>query len=233
MQSSSIRLPSLFAMAVFSIYTTSAAFAADPNDIDPARFEAQPVEYSDRWSGFYAGINVDVFAGLAEVGTGAGNPKFKNEEANGLLGAHLGYNFEPFGDYESGGWMFGVETDLSFGKFSNNKTDPNLGNVKTVGSFTASTRLRAGFAWEKLYLYGTAGLAASDYNIKPASTSGTEIGVGLVTGIGAEYAINDNWSVRADILAYDFGDRKYTFNGTQRKVDIQSVAFRLGATRRF
>ncbi|MEE9375939.1 MAG: outer membrane beta-barrel protein [Rhizobiaceae bacterium] len=223
----------LYAMAVFSISTATFAHASDPASIDPSRFDARAVDSIDRWSGFYAGVNVDILAGLARAETGAGNPDFKNKHAKAFGGLHLGYNFAPSGDIDNGGWMFGLEADYSKGNIGENKTDPILGNVKTVGTFTSSVRARAGFAWESLYLYGTAGIAVSDYNLKAASDTSKEVRLGLAAGLGAEFALSDNWSMRGEVIGYNFGDRIYTFNGTQRKVDLKTMTFRIGLTRKF
>jgi len=234
MRPATIRLCPFIAAAVSILFTNGIARATDDAaTIEPQRFDNQPINHSPRWAGIYAGINIDALGGAATVSKGAGVASFENKEVNALLGVHLGYNFEPFGGYETGGWMWGVETDLSVGDFGSTKTDPLLGSTSLEGHFTASARVRGGFAWEHLYLYGTAGLALSDFNLKPQGNRDTDVNIGLAAGLGAELALSEGWSVRAEAIGYDFGRRKYTFNGTERGVDLTVATFRIGLSKKF
>ena len=100
-------------------------------------------------------------------------------------------------------------------------------------SFVGSTRIRAGYAWERFYLYGTAGLAVSDFAVKPAGNNKKEIRIGGVVGIGGELKLRDQWSMRVEALAYDFGDQDYVFSGTKRNTQQGMATFRLGLSRKF
>jgi outer membrane immunogenic protein len=91
----------------------------------------------------------------------------------------------------------------------------------------ATLRGRLGVAaTDRLLLYGTGGLALGrlDYsgNIHrtaillnfdvPASTSVTK--AGWTIGAGAEYALPDQWSIKAEYLYYDLGSASITGNLT-------------------
>ncbi len=94
----------------------------------------------------------------------------------------------------------------------------------TPGSFTATSRAdiqgsirgRVGIAWDRALLYATGGVAFSGFNnsitdttgfVAPAGTSASfsNTRVGWTVGGGIEYAITNNWSVRAEYRYSDFG----------------------------
>ena len=76
-----------------------------------------------------------------------------------------------------------------------------------------------------MLFYGTGGLAVgqSNYSANIRRTaillnfnvpaSATETKIGWTIGAGAEYALPNNWSVKAEYLYYDLGS--VTLNGTQ------------------
>jgi opacity protein-like surface antigen len=82
-------------------------------------------------------------------------------------------------------------------------------------------------------LYGTAGLAVTD--LKLSSSLGGKYDknlAGLVVGVGGELALSDNWSMRAEGLAYSFKDEA-TLNGAKRKFDFGDAVIRVGLTHQF
>jgi len=76
-------------------------------------------------------------------------------------------------------------------------------------------RVRAGFlATPALLLYGTGGLAYADvktngqyFYTTPVSyvSSGTTVRAGWTAGLGAEYKVSTNWSIKGEWLYYDVG----------------------------
>jgi len=187
----------------------------------------------DRWSGTYVGVDFSVSGGSAEIDKGAGIKKFDLDQGVILAGGYIGYNFAPFGSSNNRGWMFGAEFGLSLGGFNKRKNDAILGTVKMKNNFLASTRLRAGYVWENVYLYTAVGLGFSDFEIKPSGSDGTEILAGITYGLGAEYAISDNWSARLEANVFDFGERSIRYNGTKRKTEPGISQFKLGVSYRF
>jgi outer membrane immunogenic protein len=125
-----------------------------------------------------------------------------------------------------GDWQWtGAKTsvDSSFAAF------PNVGNpaftdaahtehVDVTQKWFATARARAGFTpWERVLVYGTAGIAWADFEsntavtfatfpVNPAFNGAAHIGsasstqVGGVVGGGIEWAIANNWSVKAEYL---------------------------------
>ena len=78
-----------------------------------------------------------------------------------------------------------------------------------------------------------AGLAFSDVEIKSSlGGKSSEIQTGLALGLGAEYAIDNDWTARAEAITYVFGN-EVTLAGKKEDVDFGNATLRLGATRRF
>ena len=89
----------------------------------------------------------------------------------------------------------------------------------------STVRGRAGFTLDHLFFYGTAGLAIADYasstnvtfgndqfflsgSVFQGSTSRTR--TGWVAGLGVEWALSNNWSVKGEWLHLDVGSISYT-----------------------
>ena len=95
----------------------------------------------------------------------------------------------------------------------------------TPGSITStsqaniqgSIRGRLGIAWDRALIYGTAGVAFTGLNTTIVDTTGFFTGVpgtnvtfsntraGWTAGGGIEYAVTDNWWVRAEYRYSNFG----------------------------
>jgi outer membrane immunogenic protein len=128
-----------------------------------------------------------------------------------------------------------TSSDAAFAAF------PNVGNmsftdaahtehVDVAQKWFATARARAGFTpWERVLVYGTAGIAWADFDSDTAVTFATaavpqtavyngavHIGsvssnqVGGVVGGGVEWAIANNWSVKAEYLYMWFNGFNYT-----------------------
>jgi outer membrane immunogenic protein len=144
------------------------------------------------------------------------NPK------GGVVGGQIGCN------YQSGNFVFGAETDLSYFRL----TDSVLTTVVPTGvvrlnSVTAvstnwlwTARLRAGFTADRALFYVTGGVAAAKVNYEqfnsfvPCGGPGgicLELGAasatraGWTAGVGLEYAVTNNWTLKAEYLYMDFG----------------------------
>jgi outer membrane immunogenic protein len=159
----------------------------------------------------------------------AGSPNLNSTNFTG--GVQVGYN------YQIGSVVFGIEGD--FESFHSNKSQtivgPFLGgpgNFFTVSTssstdWLATVRGRIGFlALPNLLLYGTGGLAITDIEVSnsyvdtfnPIATGSSSNNVtraGWTVGGGAEYALDRNWSVKAEYLYLDFGTVSTTMTVTR------------------
>lgn len=208
------------------IFTSSGASAADM----APRYKAPPPIIAPVWSwtGFYAGIHVgggwsdssitqrnDLFPGFDTVSFGNGN------QAGVVGGGQIGYNWQ-----FAPNWLLGIEGDFSGTGIRNNNTAPITAGGVPIGAFgfnhvadqninwLASIRGRLGWVWDRWLIYGTGGGAWADVDYRtdytglavnnPLTTNRTLSG--WVAGGGVEYAVANNWMVRAEYLYYDLGN---------------------------
>jgi outer membrane immunogenic protein len=196
------------------------------------------------WSGAYVGVNlgsgwrqpvdlvttmpsctditrcliVDPDTGLASaLGTG------RSTRASGATGGfQAGYN------YQFGAAVAGVELDWEYFKRTSS-LGPNAGLMTANGeagfpllvsnevasSWLATIRGRLGFAWDRLLVYATGGVAFTDVRYTQTMTTPflgsssvvnvvTETKAGLTVGGGAEYALWNHLTLRAEYLYAQF-----------------------------
>lgn len=183
--------------------------------------------YPALWQGRYFGAVIGANAIGTDVnGVGVSN-KYDVDGASLSGGMLVGYNFR------SGPWVAGFEADITAMGVDEKKNVPGLGTLSMSGHGAASLRLRAGYAWDALFLYATGGLAASHLELK-SSLGGSQSGVWVtpVIGLGAEYAFDDKWTMRAEALATS-GSSDIALAGQKRDIDFAESSVRLGVTRRF
>jgi outer membrane immunogenic protein len=187
------------------------ASAADLPVKAPMRV-VQPVPFT--WTGFYVGAS----GGFITQGTTAtdidsmflpSGTTFDISGTGGLFGINAGYN------YQMGVIVLGLEADIA-----GSTLDRTTNLLGARGAFTASSKLRNlgtvrarfGYAFDRLMLYATGGLAYGNVSNNVSllsdpgqggSTSGTR--TGWTVGGGIEYAITNNWTVRAEGLYVDLG----------------------------
>lgn len=187
----------------------------------PVKSAPAPVAASAyNWTGFYLGLE----GGWGELKTRHINatPLIGSETGTaridgGVFGATYGYNFQ------AGPWLLGFEGDISWSGIKDHFTgNPNpsfcpsntpcLTDLRWLGT----DRLRAGYVWDRLLVYGTFGIAYGRVAATieaPAIVSGSSWRSAPVFGGGLEWAFSPNWSVKAEYLRInDFGD-KPTYDG--------------------
>jgi len=169
-----------------------------------ARAADVPVAAAYDWSGAYLGVvGAYAFGGDDDVGlTGIGNVG-KLDVTGFAGGLTVGFN------YQHDAIVLGLEGDILGGSISDD----------TSGSFPAkndidwygTARVRAGFAFDNALIYGTGGLAVVDMNYRVGGGAGISDSftkTGYAVGGGLEYAIDNNWSVKAEYLYIGLGNKK-------------------------
>jgi outer membrane immunogenic protein len=210
--------------AAASILAGSSAFAADLALKAPA-----PVYYN--WTGCYFGANgggawnsVDFTIGNnnpaffgPEFSSGAAPSTYSASSHGGIAGGQAGCNWQPTGS----AYVIGLEADADYANLKNTKTINT--NVAAFGAGTgtatetmqsiATIRGRVGYAFDRLLVYATGGLALGNSNYSYAfyfpgtgegyqnSYSATRIG-GTVGG-GLEYAFTSVISAKVEGLWYE------------------------------
>jgi TonB-dependent siderophore receptor len=194
------------------------------------------------WTGFYVGAQIGYAWGdnngaisYATPGGLYGDPSLGHDGEGVIGGLHAGFN------YQINNWVIGVEGTVDPTTLYRNilvlepdgLADPtgdfNIGNTvngSVHSTIQGSIRARAGYAFDRLLLYGTGGAAFGGfksyyqlygtdiYNTAAppvtlpffyASDTSSSTRVGWTAGGGVEYALNNNWSVEAEYRYSDFG----------------------------
>lgn len=257
-----MKIVSLFGAALLAS-VSGAAIAADlpSRKVAPAPVYAAPVF---TWSGFYIGVNA---GGVISRTTGRpdgitpnilfaapGLPTVNSEKFGFLGGGQVGFN------YQTGSFVFGVEGDIDFSTAKDTRgifvptAIPGfavVGNAQAKLDYLATIRGRIGYTITPALLgYLTGGVAIGGGSVSAAATLSplgfpTWIGnapstrTGWTVGAGAEYALSNNFSVKAEYLYYDLGSTKLVASdfllpsAVSYNVKRDGHVFRLGVNYRF
>jgi outer membrane immunogenic protein len=209
------------AAAAFSLLTAS-AFAADLE----VPIVAPPVIPPFTWTSCYAGVHGGGGWGQTNLndssGTIASVPGFiggftsANTGNSGyLIGGQIGCDYQ-FASH----WVAGFEGNVTGGNIGGTGTAAVPGDsvsfVENTDLLTSATG-RVGYAWNNWLLYGKGGPAwtANRYSAFDAAGSfnfqGVETRFGWTAGVGVEWALWQNWSVKLEYDYYGFGTRNVTF----------------------
>jgi outer membrane immunogenic protein len=197
--------------SVGAIAIAGSAFAADlPYRGPPPVYPPPPPIFT--WSGIYIGGQVGYAWGsdpIDEVDTVFDHNAFFNDKPNGVIGgAHLGYNLQ------IGQWVAGLEGSVDGTSLHGTRTSagPLVVTMSTRPDVQGSIRGRVGVAFDRVLIYGTGGAAFSgitnNYSLGFPfflSESDTKTRTGWTVGGGLEYAVTNNWSIRAEYRYSDFG----------------------------
>ncbi len=192
---------SLATAAVAAALSTT-AFAADlPSYKSPPVYVPPPPAFT--WTGVYIGGQIGYQWGRSSTDVGGAFPF--PYSVNGVTGgAHIGYNYQ-FNQY----FVAGLEGDVN--GLSYRGATPFGGTSTTLREpVDGSIRGRMGIAWDRALAYATGGVAFADFQNNYAagllaSTSFDTGRVGWTVGGGVEYAITNNWSIRAEYRYTDYG----------------------------
>jgi outer membrane immunogenic protein len=199
---------------------TGPVFAADLPAPAPA---APPPPPPLNWTGIYVGGQVGLDWGQTDWDRfNAANTVFIANESptayanKGVIGGgHVGYN------YQVDQFVFGVEGDVEgTNYFGSGQSNANTWANTTRVDVEASFRARAGVAFDPLLIYLTGGGAYADFHNQAQFPAGTFYAgdsydrLGWTAGIGVDYAIDANWSVRTEYRFTDFG-QSVLYTGTE------------------
>src|SRR6478736_6191605 len=156
----------------------------------------QPLDiYS--WAGPYLGGN---------LGWAWGSVDNSVTRPSGFVGgAQAGYNF-----FQTGPWVFGVEGDLQATGASD-----TFAPWKFSNPWFGTVRGRAGYAFNNILFYGTAGLAFGELRGETFGLSESHATVGWTAGVGAEFGFAPNWSAKIEYLYVDLANSAFTITGMQ------------------
>ncbi len=163
----------------FLTLVTSGTYAADmpSGDApmgDPQIIQADGAPVAERWGGFYAG---------AAVGYGFLKDTVPASGKDWVYGGFAGYN------KQWGNFVAGVEGGIDRADILFNDGS----GIKSEYLFTG--RVRAGFATDRIFVYGSAGAQhGTTVNLPPANSKDTA----LQLGAGFDFALTDKVSIGTD-----------------------------------
>lgn len=196
------------AVAATCVSLTAPAGAADMAQYGNYGYAAPAGPLS--WTGFYLGAN-------AGYGWGTGASESPGGFIGGLQG---GYNFQ----FAGSPIVAGLEADFDWSGIS-----AGAFNVDYLGT----VRARLGFAFDRVMAYATAGFAYGQGQFEVAGLSNSQSHSGWTIGAGAEFALDRNWSARAEYLYVDLGSSTYSSLIGPASVGYDGNVLRAGVNYRF
>jgi opacity protein-like surface antigen len=214
-----------------------AAEAAAAKKAGTAVYKSSPVAYREpSWTGFYIGANAGgvrsrsdlnwrtrsfgLLPGSAAEAAAIDSAGAGNIESSGFVGGgQLGFN------YQMQWVVFGIETDFNRTGMSGSRTAtafPPVGVGEPItesfnSHFLATLRGRFGAATGSWLIYATGGAASARVNYDDAiafpllgssnAASSKYIASGFAVGGGMERMLTSNWSVKAEYLHIDLGEK--------------------------
>ena len=155
----------------------------------------QPLN-SFSWAGPYIGGNLGY-----KWGNVSNNPTKPSGFAGGV---QAGYN------WQSGPWVFGVEGDIEA-----TAANDTFAPWKFSNPWFGTVRGRAGYLFNTILLYGTAGLAFGELTGQTFGLSESRTNAGWTAGVGAEFLFAPSWSAKLEYLYVDLNDSTFTVTGVQ------------------
>ena len=181
------------ALGILLASIAGAACAADlPAPGAPYSKAPAIVNPATNWSGFFIG---------AMGGYASENTSDALGIKGGFGGGTVGYN-----------WQFntviaGIEADGAFADVNNSATEVVAGipiSATAKLDALATLRGRVGVAFDRVLLYGTAGLALADTKVSASALgltiSDTKTQTGWTAGAGVEWMFLPRWSLKAEYL---------------------------------
>lgn len=201
------------------------AMAADLGNYEPApvpEYTAPVAAPAPTWSGFYLGA----LFGYTWANTDGESILEEDDEfeANGIDGgAYAGAN------WQFGSFVVGAEADILA---SGVDSDDDDGYGFEQG-LNGSLRARAGVALDQFLLYGTAGVAASKFEVESPVDDDDQTAVGWTAGVGGEALLTQNITARVEYRYTDYGEETFELDGGDYDTDINTHSVRAGVGFKF
>lgn len=203
--------------AVFALAASvGAASAADLYRAPPVATPVAPVLLpAYLWTGGFVGVQAGY--GWGEV-SGRRGPNVDGW----LAGVHAGFN------WQMNMLVVGLDASWSWSDMSQRFADVN---------WTGDVRGRLGFAVDRMHFYGAAGVAFADMELNGRRFGGRNASnthVGWTAGLGAEYAVTNNWILGVEWKYADYGSERYNLGaGGNGRADLTTNIVQLRASYKF
>ena len=175
----------------------------------PASEYIEPVA-SGNWAGGYAGGTATWQRGKFNRQSGA--------EANGFGGGvYGGYNMQ------NDKIVYGGEVDLNYSGI-----DSNNAVREAQQGVNGSIRGRVGVDLNPVLLYGTAGLAATNAEMKDGVSKDDRTLTGWTAGVGAEAFVTNNITARVEYRYSDYGKKNFGLASGNVRSGLNDHSVRVG-----
>jgi outer membrane immunogenic protein len=212
----------------------------------PVKAPPAPVVVPFTWTGFYVGGNIGAAWGHRDwTDVTRGLALSQTSDARFIGGGQAGFN------YQFSNFVIGVEGDIDW--IARDKTSPSV-LVPAVGTIAVNSTIpwiataaaRFGIAVDHWLLYGKAGggwVGNNNFTVSNITTgtsivaANTREASGFLGGIGIEYAITNNWTVKAEYDYLSLSRRSFivpagspffvgdTFTGSGRSIQMAKIGF--------
>jgi outer membrane immunogenic protein len=216
------------------------AIAADP------AADVVVLDENYNWSGVYVGVQAGYGWGDNDYAydSGLGTGLITGFDSDGLLGG-----LTAGANWQNGAFVYGVEADISYSDVDGSFQGPNTGFIHCTADGCTSDiewfgtgRVRLGYAIDNFLPYITGGFAVgrlegtADTEACEAPVCGfDETEFGWTAGVGVEWGLTPQISVKAEYLHLDFSSPDFSINssGFVSVDDISLDTVRIGLNYRF
>jgi outer membrane immunogenic protein len=183
------------ALVSVAVMTGTAAAADLARPVPQPYYKAPVVAPAFSWTGLYLGLN-----GGGGFGRSVWDSTGSFNTSGGLVGGTIGYN------YQIGQTVVGLEGDIDWADINGTTNNACALGCKTSDSWLSTVRGRLGYAADRFMPYITGGAAFGDVKAAtPGFAGGSSDRAGWTLGAGLEFAVAQNWSLKAEYLYVDLG----------------------------
>jgi opacity protein-like surface antigen len=212
--------------------TISPAQAADVGSSANVGYAA--VEMSGSWTGFNIGTGVSA-GGISTEVRGPSGTKFTMLDGEGI-GPFMpwltaGYNIQ------FGAFMVGIAANLTYDEAKQRHSDLALGSIKIYQQDFGSLQLRAGYVFDNLFVYGTAGFELTKNSVSGnlLPVADRKIDFAPIAGIGVDYALDRSRTllIRAEAKIYWIDEKNIEFTTGVREANADIGVISIGFVRKY
>ena len=212
----------LLAAFLLAAACAGSALADGPARRVPAYNEERPV-FS--WAGYHVGIQSGASRWNSEHLFTGGVASGDFDFSSGFFGATWGST------WQRGALVYGFDSDFSFVNTNGDRAGPGCGagNCLTDVRYFGTSRVRLGYAADRVLVYATGGLAYARVHAGNATDQDSKTRYGWALGAGIGWAFAPKWSAKVEYQHLDYGDgRTYATAGSGVDVDLDADIVRFG-----
>ncbi len=178
----------------------------------------------ESWTHFYAGVYSDYSSVNTQLSPTNGYVFAVNGLSGGVM---LGY------DKQFGSFVLGAEGDFGYSGVNGGGGDGSW--VINMSGLDLAARLRAGYAFDNLLLYGTGGVTSAPWveSYNGGTSLLNERETGWQVGGGLEYAISRDVNIRGEYIYTNYGLSSGLSIAPNIQMQTNSSTFRLGLSYKF